>query len=634
MKSGAGSAVLVSQLKKRIGWLNSNVPLREQIVYDKVGQLLVSAGYRQAMEILKHVEEKADSVNDPTAYIANAARRATATAQATGGGAALMLTNSGATTEQGAEEKIRRRITWLNSHVALAAPLSFEKVAGALQTVDTHQAMTVLKQLEENAGTVNNPDAWVLNAVQNALNRRAAAQAATAAAGGDVGMGYDANGQAIGMYEGGELGVYEGGDLGGEPGAYVSGDLGGYDTSGFEAGGFDAGSFEGGGFDGGAADEKIRKRVGWLNRNAQLAGELRYERVAPVLLALESHVAMEVLKSLEANAATVRDPTAYVVSAAQKRLEGAWKRIGWLNRHANLATELRYDQVSAVLQYVSPPRAMEILKALEESADSIPDPNAWVLAAAAEGGPEPHGDGTVTPEEKLKRRITWMNTHLTMVEPLSYDRLAPELLLLDPRQAMDVLKKLEENIMNEADPNGSVLTTARQKLVSPGAGAAENPGQQAAPNERLSKRVSWLNLNVSLSSALDYDQIAPHLLRLEVSQAMAVLKALEENAPTVLDPNAYVQTASDNAYARALAGGAGAPSGDALDDALRKRVAWMNANVPLATPLNYDLIAPALLALGDRARAMEVLKALEGRAMEVSDPNENVLTTANMYLAV
>merc|ERR1719410_2161095 len=70
------------------------------------------------------------------------------------------------------------------------------------------------------------------------------------------------------------------------------------------------------------ADEKIRKRVGWLNRNVQLAAELKYDRIAPLLLGLDSPIAMEILKSVEENAATVRDPTGYVVSAAQRRLGG------------------------------------------------------------------------------------------------------------------------------------------------------------------------------------------------------------------------------------------------------------------------------------------------------------------------
>jgi len=426
----------------------------------------------------------------------------------------------------------------------------------------------------------------------------------------------------------------------------------------------------------GAADEKLRKRIGWLNRNGQLSGDLKYDRVAPVLLTLDSHAAMEILKNLEENASTVRDPTAYVVSAASRRAGGIGppggapalahpimqhgsqqrassaggndadsklrRRIGWLNRNGGLLAELRYDQVGAALSACG--GAMEILKALEESAPTIPDPNAYVLAACAEGGgvqPQ-HQEigGEVSPEEKLNKRITWMNNNLPLGEQLSFDRLAPELLALDMRQAMDVLKKLEENAGTVRDPHAWVSGAVRRLDGSGGGGAGartESHSNQRTNHgggdgeERLRKRVTWLNANVSLSSQLDFDQILPSLMRLEISQAMAVLKTLEDNAQTVLDPNAFVSQAMDFALAQAST----ASSGDSvLDDALRKRVSWMNANVPLATPLNYDQIAPSLLAIGERTKIMEVLKGLENNAMSVPDPNEHVIRAANAQLGL
>lgn len=228
-----------------------------------------------------------------------------------------------------------------------------------------------------------------------------------------------------------------------------------------------------------------------------------------------------------------------------------------------------------------------------------------------------------------------MNSHLPLAEPLSYDRLSPELLCLDPRQAMEVLKKFEENMSTIRDPHAWVSSAAK-RLIEGGGVAAEVPPSapstgSSSAEERLMKRITWLNANVSLSSPLDYDQVAGSLLRLEIQQAMAVLKNLEENASTVLDPVAYVTSAVDNAL---MVGTVTLSSADtALDDALRKRVAWMNANVPLAKPLTYEQVAPSLLALADRTKAMEVLKGLEGSALEVEEPNEHVINLAAAYLS-
>jgi len=316
---------------------------------------------------------------------------------------------------------------------------------------------------------------------------------------------------------------------------------------------------------------------------------------------------------------------------------------------------LRYDQASAVLQNLPTVKAMEILKALEENAPTVADPTAYVVAAAAEAaasagaaGSQPAlsdgsdlGGENLTPEERLRRRVDWMNHHLFLPEPLQYDRLAQDLLSLDSRQAMDILKKLEENVSTVRDPHAWVASAA-QRLSMAGAcaeltaatavAAPALPSPPADPAERLRKRMHWMNTNVCLSSPLDFNALAPCLLRLEISQAMAVLKKLEESASTILDPNTYVTTAVDSLLAGGSAVAQGADA--ALDDALRKRVSWMNANVPLAVPLVYEQLSPALLALGDRAKAMEVLKKLESSALEVQDPNEYVNNMATAYLAV
>lgn len=67
------------------------------------------------------------------------------------------------------------------------------------------------------------------------------------------------------------------------------------------------------------------------------------------------------------------------------------------------------------------------------------------------------------------------------------------------------------------------------------------------------------------------------------------------------------------------------------DDPLRSRISWMNENVSLAVPLNYEQLQPALLALGDQSKALEVLKMLESNASDVQDPNEYVGNMLTAY---
>merc|ERR1719330_685383 len=130
---------------------------------------------------------------------------------------------------------------------------------------------------------------------------------------------------------------------------------------------------------------------------------------------------------------------------------------------------------------------MEILRALEENATTIPDPNAYVLAACAEGGnsaPIHEKREDVVPEEKLRRRITWMNGNLPLEVQLSYDRLAPELLALEPKQAMEVLKRLEENVSTVRDPHAWISGAVRRLDQAGGGGGRAEPHGNAYAQSR------------------------------------------------------------------------------------------------------------------------------------------------------
>lgn len=504
-----GSSTLLGQLKKRVGWLNANASLKAPLAFEKVGHLLVPLGHRQAMDVLKQLEEKAASVNDPTAWVASAARKGAAGVVQ----AAIPGGFVGAGAVEWADEKVRKRIGWLNSNVELAAPITYDKVAPCLLGLDVHAAMAVLKDLEENAASVRDPDAWVISAA-----RRAA-------------------GTAPGL---------------GAPAAV------------FAAAG-------GGGLFDPAAEEKLWRRIGWLNKNAALQAKLDYDRLAPGLLAIGSHDAMEILKHLEENAATIRDPSAYALAAALRRQDGGSgmaaaavgyeqeppeqrlrKRIGWLNRNGQLAAEIRVNEAVSVLRSLPIQRAMELLKSLEDKASEIQDPTGYVLAAAAASSTDATQTTSIadrasaSPEEKLRKRLEWMNRNLPLTQPLDYARLAPEMLLLDPRKAMEVLKKLEESSAGVRDPTAWVLGATKRELGP----AATGAGSEAA----LKQRMAWLNQNLQLASPIMFDVVGPVLMQLELRVAMELLKGLEQDATSVLDPNEYLATA-------AAAAGPGKPYG-------------------------------------------------------------------------
>jgi len=115
---------------------------------------------------------------------------------------------------------------------------------------------------------------------------------------------------------------------------------------------------------------------------------------------------------------------------------------------------------------------------------------------------------------------------------------------------MEILKELEANAASAGDPTGYVLQLAAS---SPRPEQGAGTGMPGGPEEKLRTRIRWLNEHVQLAMPLEYDDLAPSLLAIEVHQAMIVLKGLEENATTVLDPYAYVVEAVQHTLAEGSA---------------------------------------------------------------------------------
>lgn len=623
------------------------------------------------MVILKQLEESAATVRDPDGWVIQAARRHLS------GAALVSATNVGIKSELammpmigqvgpsmplqmqalgqvapevGADRKLQQRIDWLINNVPFAAPLIYDKVAADLLSISSTEAMLILKQLEESASTVRDPNAWVIMASRRYANSANQAQA----------------------------------------------------TVRMPAACFGTPDAE--------ADQKLRKRIGWLNTNGGLIQQLVYDRVKQTLLSFLPHKAMEILKELEENAATVEDPNAFVESVAQRHLGGAcgvapgtvgyvpgmsfggasassaWgvpagvfdagvpnlmgqlpmradptpdekirKRVGWLNKNQVLLAELRYDEVAPALLSLDSRRAMEVLKSLEENAPSIPDPNGYVIATAKRehqesgGVAQPaHALGAhaaasapvqTADETTIAAHIAWLNSNIPMAEPLQIEKVLHELTQVSQVQAMDILKKLETSSATVRDPTGWVLVAVRRII---GGVPGPRPGSTAPPHERLMKRITWLNENAQLASPLIYEQVAPSLLALEPPTAMMVLKTLEENASTVLDPQAYVASAAQRfadssatgfapeGFTEGFAGSAGfgLAADEVVDgsfsDMLRKRIAWLNASVPLACPISPDHVLGALLEV-DVAKALEVLESLEDGSVCTTDPNVYII---------
>eukprot|EP00450_Noctiluca_scintillans_P012485 CAMPEP_0194486034 /NCGR_PEP_ID=MMETSP0253-20130528/6833_1 /TAXON_ID=2966 /ORGANISM="Noctiluca scintillans" /LENGTH=866 /DNA_ID=CAMNT_0039326077 /DNA_START=58 /DNA_END=2658 /DNA_ORIENTATION=+ len=551
-----------TNLSKRISRLNE--VLVSDIRYEEVRELLAGISTADATRVLTTMESKAADIKDPTAYLVKAARR--------------MLAKSG---QLGEEDllKLERRVEWLNINAPLNQELSFERIGEELAGIRIQESMEILRRLEESAGEVRDPTAYVISAVMKKERWNS-----------------DRKGKTRKKSSSGPVKPVIKSHLKTKVNA-----------------------------------KKFETRVAWLNQNAGLAAQLD-PRIVDLLNKLGKQ-SFALLKNLEENAEEVRDPTAYVTRAAKRLLKesredggdvGALeKRVSWLNRSG---FQLDFDRVLPFLLNLPLSQAMEVLKRLENT-PSVRDANAYVIAGArrqCESG-EP---------ENIEKRISWLNKNAGLTDALDSDRVMPFLTNVSRSQAMDVLKRLEENAATVRDPNAYVVASARR--AEGGAVVQEADGGEAWA--KLDKRIVWINRNVGLPEALDSECVIPSLLNLPQHSAMEVLKRLEENAATVRDPNAYVvagarkveKELSDHREPEATVEDDLPPEDPTLQK-LEKRVRFLNKNSGLSSELVFDRVAPELMKLS-YADALDLLNNLEEHCDNVRDPTAYICAAVRKNL--
>eukprot|EP00929_Paragymnodinium_shiwhaense_P080831 TRINITY_DN42185_c0_g3_i1.p1 TRINITY_DN42185_c0_g3~~TRINITY_DN42185_c0_g3_i1.p1 ORF type:complete len:426 (-),score=94.37 TRINITY_DN42185_c0_g3_i1:141-1418(-) len=168
------------KISKQVGWLNNNVELAEPISYKDVSQLLEALDTSTAMKLLKDLENSASTVENPTAYVAAAARRA-------GGGYRQGGETRWANHDQPAQymseaqrRQISKQIGWLNQNMECENTISYSDVIDVLSAVGLNAAMKILKDLEQSAASVQKPTNYIIVAARRRLSAGQEGQPASA----------------------------------------------------------------------------------------------------------------------------------------------------------------------------------------------------------------------------------------------------------------------------------------------------------------------------------------------------------------------------------------------------------------------------------------------------------------------
>mmetsp|Transcript_95553 Transcript_95553/g.270151 ORF Transcript_95553/g.270151 Transcript_95553/m.270151 type:complete len:437 (+) Transcript_95553:139-1449(+) len=363
-------------------------------------------------------------------------------------------------------------------------------------------------------------------------------------------------------------------------------------------------------------DEKLKKRIAWLNKAGGFENSIIYTRVAEAADGLDYGKVMEILKYLEENWDKVWDATAWICSTMQKAKQASTglnpevdeplrRRIRWLNNTGGFENAITYSKVAEASVGLSASKVMEVLKYLEDSWENVEDPTAWVCSALRKASGEaaygadawwgndtwdaPRSRGTPSPsqgggtgkgsgkakgktragadsgadlDEQLRRRVRWLNGLGGFEESINYTKVAHEAEAAGPGKALELLKYLEENWQKVGDPTAWLCSSLRRARDASG-------GLEPDFDKQLRSRIRWLNNAGGFENTITYMKVAEAAVGVEIEKVMEILKYLEDRYEDVEDPTAWVCSAlakvrSGRQFARPQAqrrGGASGPGG-------------------------------------------------------------------------
>jgi len=264
--------------------------------------------------------------------------------------------NTAAPSETGKERKkltkadgvkmVKRTIGWWNYHGGLKQPIMYKHIRSSIESISSTDALAILKNLEEVGPTINNPTGWVKAAAERTspeLDIKVKKTIAWYNRHGQLTkeIRYDEVKDLLGSIPPDDacriLKSLDGrGDEIRDPTAWVCKAVqcklavqGSHDSSDAWSGWGSSGDHSGSGGSWSSAvgsadvDHKVKKTIGWYNRNGGLGQEIRFSDVAPYLAVLDTGEALRVLKGLEGKGEEIRDPTAWIIGAVQRAAGGS-----------------------------------------------------------------------------------------------------------------------------------------------------------------------------------------------------------------------------------------------------------------------------------------------------------------------
>jgi len=208
---------------------------------------------------------------------------------------------------------------------------------------------------------------------------------------------------------------------------------------------------------------------------------------------------------------------------------------------------------------------------------------------------------------------------------IMYRDIAPVVENINPREALKILKGLEEKGSEIRNPTAWIKKAAM----------AVGPDCEL----KVKQTISWYNKHGGLVEEIRYDEVRKVLAFLPLDAQFEILKGLDGKGQTIKNPTSWICAAArkwDGSSGSGKGGGRGesygkggygkgsrgkgsyASSGQG-GSKVQKTIGWYNKNGNLQQPIHFDTVAPAFQAIGEAA-ALGVLKGLEEKSSQIRDP--------------
>lgn len=214
--------------------------------------------------------------------------------------------------------------------------------------------------------------------------------------------------------------------------------------------------------------------------------------------------------------------------------------------------------------------------------------------------------------KKVKQTVGWYNRNGNLASPIIYKQAKMALEAIDPGQALEVLKGLEDKAGQIRDPTAWVTKAAARCMPE--------------LDKKVKTTLAWYNKHGGLVQQIHYDTVKTALANVSVGAALDILKGLGEKADQIKDPTWWIVGAARKLVEKKQSVTTGSfetntntAEAQMLDAKVLKNVVWYNKHGGLQQPIDVETVASYIYRLEPKD-ALTLLKGLDGKGTEVANP--------------